>query len=59
MSSLQTTTFFRFVYDPKDFIITINIYESAYKTWNEKIMESIYDYTEVNILLFIHGINSE
>lgn len=46
MNSLQTTTFFRFVYDPKDYIITINIYDSAYKGWNEKILDSIYDYTE-------------
>jgi hypothetical protein len=47
MNSLQTTTFFRFVYDPKDYIITINIYDSAYKSWNEKILDTIYDYTEV------------
>ena len=46
MNSLQTTTFFRFVYDPKDCIITINIYDSAYKGWNEKILDTIYDYTE-------------
>jgi len=46
MNSLQTTTFFRFVYDPKDYIITVNIYDSAYKGWNEKILDTIYDYTE-------------
>lgn len=27
--------------------MTIDIYESSYKSWNEKVLDSIYDYTEV------------
>ena len=48
MSCLQSTTFFRFVLDPKESIMTISMYDSAYKGWNEKILDTTYEYAAVN-----------
>lgn len=48
MGCLQVTTFFRFLYDPRNSNLAINMYNSPYKDWNDKALDSIVAYTQVN-----------
>jgi len=46
LACLQTTTFFRFLYTPESSTVVINLYNSPYKDWNDKILDSTFLYTK-------------
>jgi hypothetical protein len=47
MNCLQSTSFFRFVYDAPNSAMTISLYESPYKDWNDKLLQNAFSYSEV------------
>lgn len=46
MNCLQNTHFYRFLYDPRSQLMTVSLYDSPYKDWNEKLLQSAFAYSE-------------
>jgi len=47
MNCLQSTNFFRFVFDPKTSLMTVSVYDSPYRDWNDKLLSNAFNYSEV------------
>lgn len=53
LACLQTTTFFRFLYNQENSSIVVNLYNSPYKDWNDKIL----DFTAVSTKDYIGSVS--